>query len=164
MAAASPLTPMRVSGSGACSGACCTLLMARLVPADTGLCEGRPFPAQPSRGVGRPGPAAATRGFCSPALLVHLAVGFPPLPLRPAAWKQGGKESSDRWTRQAGEDVRREGQDPCSIAFCQKRCLPLFFPTLSPKASVRLGRAEGGESGKFSGSRRGQGKAKGGEP
>lgn len=49
-----------------------------------------PLP-QPQPGHGDVASRAGARGFCLPALLVRLSMGLPPLPLRPAAWKQQQK-------------------------------------------------------------------------
>lgn len=71
----------------------------------------------------------------------------------------GERESSDRRTWQAGEDVRRD-RIPAALPSVRNGAY-LFFFTLSPKAGVRLGMAEGGESRRCSGSQWGQGKRRG---
>lgn len=108
-----------------------------------------PSPAQPSRGcvADRPGPAAASCRFCLPALLLHLTVGFPSLPLRPAAWKQWEKRELrqvDRRARMSGGKQRIPAALPSVIR--EKWCLPFFLP-FHQRPSVRLGMAEGGEGG-----------------
>lgn len=126
--------PREVSGRGASSGTCWIPLMARLIAKDNGTSEWCPLPV-PSCGhvADSPGPAAASCRFCSPALLVHLAVGFPSLPLRPAAGKQGEKGElrqvdMSRQLRMSGE----RHQIPAALPSVtrEKWCLPVFLTFL----------------------------------
>lgn len=139
------LTPVRVSDSGASSGACWILLMAQLVPKDMARVSGAPSP--PRRG--------------SPYLPCLRASPCASRLCRCGRLRETGKDN------QTGGHSSRErvsGAGPrvpaaLPAVTCEKWCLPFFFHPVTT-AGVRLGTAEGGEG--CSGSQWGQ--VKGGEP
>lgn len=92
-----------------------------------------PLPCQPSRGcvADRPGPAAASSGFCLPALLLRLAVGFPSLPLRPAAgkqWEKGELRQVDMGRRRGCQEGSRESLQRCLLSHVRNGAYLFFVP------------------------------------